>query len=274
MDTQMRYPWLRENIGTSSVKARVGYHNDYFTLGGGGFDFYVPSSSYWPTYLDVTPTHMVDGEMPWANKQPAAASDPYAWSTVIDGLSAAKRLQTLRFDTLSMVHNATVTLPAWKTTTLTKAQATAAKLPVSDGYFTDSSGNSVARTHFDYIRDHLGYRIEIWQARCAKLSSGLSVQVDLVNRGFAAPKHPRSALLTLLDSFGRTVSTVDTAADPATQTITGTLTLPTTPGTYFLGLLLPHPTTSTGAYAVRCANASFWFVPSLNGVNILGAVTL
>ncbi|MFE0258223.1 DUF4874 domain-containing protein [Streptomyces sp. NPDC059010] len=288
MDTQMRYPWLRERITTSSVKAKVGYHNDYFTLGGGAWDYYVPSNSHWPTYLEVTPTRTVDGEMPWDKGQ---SEDPYAWSTVIDGLGAARRLQTLRFDTLSVVHNATVTIPAWKTTTLTKAQATATKLPVSDGYFTDSSGNPVARTHYDYIRDHLGYRIEIRQARYAKLPSGLSVQVDLVNRGFAAPKHPRSALLTLLDAHGRTVSTVNTgadwrtwlpgprsetnepAADPATRTITGTLPLPTTPGTYFLGLALPHPTTSAAAYAVRCANAGVWFPPSL-GVNVLATIAL
>ncbi|MFF4507881.1 DUF4832 domain-containing protein [Streptomyces sp. NPDC001401] len=184
-----------------------------------------------------------------------------------------------------------MTLPAWKTTTLTKTQATAAKLPVSDGYFTDSHGNSVARTHFDYIRDHLGYRIEIRQARYAKVSSGLSVQVDLVNWGFAAPKHPRPALLTLLNANGQTVSKVDTGADwrtwlpgprsetsepaaePATQTITGTLPLPAAPGTYFLGLLLPHPTTSAGAYTVRCANTGVWFPPN-PGVNILAAVTL
>ncbi|MFI7407523.1 DUF4874 domain-containing protein [Streptomyces sp. NPDC049627] len=286
VQTQMRYPKLRESITTSSVKAKVGYHNDYFTLGGGLWDDYVPSDSLWPTVLEGSPTHPVDGEMPWDKGQ---SQDPYAWSTVIDGLGAAKRLQTLRFDTLSMVHNATVTLPAWKTTTLTKAQATAARLPVSDGYFTDTSGNSVARTYFDYIRDHLGYRIEIRQARYAKLSSGLSVQVDLVNRGFAAPKHPRSALLTLLDSAGRTVSTAGTgadwrtwlpgprsetsepAADPTTQTITGTLTLPTASGTYYLGLSLPHPTTSAAAYAVRCANAGVSF---RNGVNILAAITL
>ncbi|MCL8016214.1 hypothetical protein M1L21_34695 [Streptomyces sp. AS02] len=37
MDTQMRYPWLRERITTSSVRAKIGYHNDYFTLGGGAW---------------------------------------------------------------------------------------------------------------------------------------------------------------------------------------------------------------------------------------------
>ncbi|MFF4353891.1 DUF4874 domain-containing protein [Streptomyces sp. NPDC001530] len=289
MDTQMRYPWLRDSITTSSVKSRVGLHNDFFTLGGGCCEYYVPSNQWWSTYLEVTPTHTMDGEMPWDKGQSA---DPNAWSTPIDGLNAAKRLQTLRFDTLSQVHNATVTIPAWRTTTLTKAQATAAKLPVSDGYFTDSSGNSVPRTYFDYIRDHLGYRIEVQQARYAKLPSGLSVQVDLVNRGFAAPKNPRVARLALLNRFGQTVSTVDTGADwrtwlpgprsetsepaaaPATQTITGTLPLPATPGTYFLALLLPHPTTSAAAYAVRCANASVWFLAFVKGENVLATITL
>lgn len=69
MDTRMRYPWLRERITTAGVRAKIGYHNDCFTLGGGAWDHYMPSNSHWPTHLEVTPTRTVDGEMPWDKGQ-------------------------------------------------------------------------------------------------------------------------------------------------------------------------------------------------------------
>ncbi|MFF8644711.1 DUF4832 domain-containing protein [Streptomyces sp. NPDC015345] len=193
---------------------RVGFHNDYLTLGEGRWDYFVPGNPGWPTYLDVSGTRMMDGEMPWDKGQ---SSDPYAWSTVIPGVAAARRLQTLRFDTLSLVHNATVTVPAWKAAPLTERQALDARLPVSDGYFRDREGRPAARTQFEYLRDHLGYRVEVRETRydlAAALRRGrLPVEVDVVNRGFAPPKHRRPVRLVLLDARGRTVAAADTSAD-------------------------------------------------------------
>lgn len=34
-------------------------------------------------------------------------------------------------------------------------------MPVSDCYFNRKDGSSVERNAFDYIRDHLGYRLEL-----------------------------------------------------------------------------------------------------------------
>ena len=39
-------------------------------------------------------------------------------------------------------------------------------LPVPDGYFTDERGRFVWRSHYEYIRDTLGYRIELQSMEC------------------------------------------------------------------------------------------------------------
>lgn len=92
--------------------------------------------------------------------------------------------QTLRFDSLSIVHDATVTVPAWMASELTEQQAAEALLPVSDGYFRDSRGDLVSRTPFECLRDHLGYRMEVRQARYDRSELGkgrLPVEVDVVS---------------------------------------------------------------------------------------------
>ncbi|MFE1952066.1 DUF4874 domain-containing protein [Streptomyces sp. NPDC059524] len=282
MHTQVRYAEKRDMITNRAILDRVGFHNDYITLGEGLWDYYVPDNPGWPRYLEVGPTHAMDGEMPWDKGQSA---DPYAWSTVIPGLAAARRLQTLRWDSLSIVHNATVTVPGWKAAALTEDQVRDALLPVSDGYFRDRDGRAVSRTQFEYLRDHLGYRIEVRRARTSVRSGRLEVEVDLVNRGFAAPKEPRPVRLVLLDDAGRVVTETDSGADwrgwqpqgrsetdddhtgPATYTVRGSL--PLGRGATRLGLALPDPRFPGRGRAVRCANASVRWV---NGVNVLASL--
>ncbi|MEU3709217.1 DUF4874 domain-containing protein [Streptomyces catenulae] len=291
LHTQLRQAAHRELITDTALLDRIGFHNDYVTLGEGEWDYYVPGNPGWPTYLDVTRDRMTDGEMPWDKGQ---STDPYAWSTVIPPLTAARRLQTLRFDSLSLVHNATVTLPAWRTTDLTETQIGEAHLPLSDGYFRDRAGRAVPRTAFEYLRDHLGYRIEIREARYAAAGVGrdgrLPVEVDVVNRGFAPPKHPRPVRLLLLDAAGRPVSAVDTRADwrgwqprgrtetdddhgvPAPTTLRARLPVPRgTRGVHHLGLALPDPDFPDRGLPVRCANASTRWA---DGVNVLARVEL
>ncbi|MEU7577721.1 DUF4874 domain-containing protein [Streptomyces sp. NPDC041068] len=291
LHTQVRYAEKRDMITNRAILDRVGFHNDYVTLGEGPWDYYVPGNPGWPTYLDVARTRMMDGEMPWDKGQ---SSDPYAWSTVIPGVAAARRLQTLRFDSLSLVHNATVTIPGWKAAPLTERQVVEAQLPVSDEYFRDRAGRSVARTQFEYLRDHLGYRMEVREARydlaAARRLGRLPVEVDVVNRGFAPPKHPRPVRLVLLDARGRTVAAADTGADwrdwrpqgraetddghaaPAASTVRAELALPAgARGAHRVALALPDAAFPGRGRAVRCANAS---VDWVDGVNVVAEVRL
>ncbi|MFG3531763.1 DUF4874 domain-containing protein [Streptomyces sp. NPDC047917] len=282
MHTQMRHAAKRDMVTNHSILDRIGFHNDYITLGGGLWDYYVPSNAGWPAYLDVSPTRAMDGEMPWDEGQ---STDPYAWNSVIPGLDTARRLQTLRWDTLSIAHNATVTLPAWKRDLLTGQQVQDALLPVSDGYFHDAAGASVERAAFEYVRDHLGYRIETRAVRHAVLRGQIPVEVDVVNRGFAAPKEPRPVQLLLLDGTARPVASVPVAADwrnrlpqgraetddhhgaPGTTTFSGVLPVPAgARGRHHIAVALPDPALPERGRAVRFANATTAWLGDANVV--------
>jgi hypothetical protein len=52
-----------------------------------------------------------------------------------------------------------------------------ATVPVCDGWFEDGFGKPAARTQFEYIQDHLGYRLELQSARIQAREGGKRVQV-------------------------------------------------------------------------------------------------
>ena len=129
------------------------------------------------------------------------------------------------------------------------------RLPLSPEYA------SAARSGYEYIRDHLGYRIEL---RSARLPQQLSVhdsrdlefvfEAALVNWGFAAPDSPRPVQLVLLATNGTIVWSSATLADPRDWQ-------PYTPGDpTFLPLLHRlRDTVSIPASALQCEVGSCVF---------------
>ena len=77
-------------------------------------------------------------------------------------------------------------------------------LPVSDGYFCEANGKFVWRSYYEYIRDHIGYRLELNEVSI-EVTDKLSVEVKLTNRGFSAPVNPRKVLF-VLEKDGRRIS--------------------------------------------------------------------
>ncbi|MGB0884069.1 MAG: DUF4832 domain-containing protein [Flavobacteriales bacterium] len=67
-------------------------------------------------------------------------------------------------------------------------------MPLSDLYFNDT------RSPYDYIRDHLGYRLELTNAYVWQGGDGaLSLKAGFYNRGFTAPQNPRVFYFVILD---------------------------------------------------------------------------
>ena len=283
--TMMRYPWLRQAVDdpTGTVLPKIGFNNDYFTLAAGGSDYYLPGGSYDSYYqytLDAAPDVAVDGEMPWDRYQ---SNDPYAWSQPIPGDLAASRLQSMHYTTLSMSHNAFVTLPVWKTTALSQLRAKALKLPLDPGYFTNAQGQASSPTQFEYIRDHLGYRLGLQSLALGGDADTLTVSARIANTGFAAPIKNYPVVFQLADASGTVVATapVDTdtrtwkgatAAErvsvaPAAPTYPLTASIPLTglpAGHYTLRLAIGDPTATLDS--VQLANAGVTFVDGVNEV--------
>ena len=95
----------------------------------------------------------------------------------------------------------TTVVQRWKNETLDENTATSFGLTYSDGYF--SGGN---RSVYDYIRDHLGYRLEAKNLKTEKEGTSLNVTIEIQNKGFAAPQLQRKAYLVLLDGDNQPVT--------------------------------------------------------------------
>lgn len=131
-------------------------------------------------------------------------------------------------------------------------------------WFKDSDGNVVKRNPYQYIRDHLGYKL-VAQNACFESNSGqgrsLKVSLNLKNYGFAAAFMMKSGFAVLNDKY-EVVSSVEAGNpeswislpadyysvehkqsvqnDVLTHTVSTELTLPEKPGTYYIAFYLKN----------------------------------
>ena len=189
-----------------------------------GFEYERTESAYVP----------MDNEMGWLVGEPNA--DPFdkneSWPDKVPAEVAAWRLREMHYSTMSLMHgyshldgngrgkvpnpNNNETIDFWMRTPLNVTLASRDfRLPLAPEYA------AAAKSGYEYIRDHLGYRVEL---RSARLPQQISVQdsrdlefvfeAALVNWGFAAPISPRPVQLLLLAANGTIVWSSATLADP------------------------------------------------------------
>ncbi len=285
--TMMRYPRDKMRIfGIDPVteteahsgipKARVGHFNDGFLarppLHGGTFgiepklldveeemEFVAAESRYLPQ----------DGELFWRDVGGAALPT--------DTVTLMRRWH---YDTFGMVHGNALfegsdkySIDIWKKVPVDPLFLNDSGIAAPDGYFTDERGNFVSRSYYEFIRDLLGYRLELRSAEISVTNGDLRAEIILVNRGFSAPVNPRTMYLTLQN--GRECIKVPFSADIRKlyggETHTLKLEYPAAniaPGRYKAGFAMPDPMPALSdipEYAIRCANA----IPFENGINDL-----
>lgn len=288
----------------ASPEARVGYHNDGVLAGpshGGSFGRAVEGDPAFDLMTRESPWVPVDGELFWSDQ---GWNGTETTGNVLRGAAVAQYLRQHHFTTFSLAHSYSEregnnhSMDRWRSEVVTRPELEAARLPVSDGWFEDAYGQPVPRVWFDYIRDHLGYRLEVRTAqwpREAGSGSPWSFDLTLINRGFAALVHARPAHLLFIPRRGSPVAlplAVDARAwqphvpgDPTFAPISHRVeyrgVLPALPaGDYSVALWLPDaaPTLRLDPrYALRLANRdTTWWTDEAGryGANILGLFTV
>jgi hypothetical protein len=284
-------------------EARIGYHNDGVLAGpshGGSFGRGALGDPSFDLMTRESPWVPVDGELFWSDQ---GWNGTETKGNVLRGKDVACYLRLHHFTTFSLAHSYSEhegnnhSIDRWRSETVTKNDLEAAKLPAADGWFEDAYGQPMSRVWYDYIRDHLGYRLEAREAKWstqAKAGTPWSFDLTLVNRGFAAPVNPRQALLLLIPRSGPPVE-LPLAADPRTwqpyapgdpefKTLHHKISfhgkLPSLPpGDYSVALWLPDAAPSLRRdprYAIRFANRdTTWWTDAAGryGANILGLVS-
>lgn len=145
-------------------------------------------------------------------------------------------------------------------------------IPVLQSWQTNGCIHNVNNTAGS-ILDRLGYRFVLRQGiypTTAQPGGAITVRIDLVNEGFAAPFNPRDVYLVLQKVGTTTLFKAKLPDDPRrwlangqTYTINRAITLPPTlaVGQYSLSLQLPDPASTLSnrpEYAIRLANANLW----------------
>jgi len=223
-----------------------------------------------------------------------------------DGYKAAMQLRLNQLNGLSLVViNVKVDDPKkfsmdrWREVPVDPDQLLTDKMPFSEDYFKSSTGNIIQRPLFDYIRDHLGYRIELQQLMLpAKRpdNSPIHLKLELINRGFSSIKHPCAVAFVLIDPTGK-VYELPAEGDPASwlpfvagdvnfKPVTynieykGKLPLHLIPGKYKLGFWIADASTQLHynyRYDIRCANGNTgWWISrdGQYGINVLTSLTI
>ena len=219
----------------------------------------------------------------------------------------------MHYSTLSLVHGLldgklsntssqqNETIARWMSTPLDVDRLRGDRLPISAAYA------AAAHTGYEYVRDHLGYRLELqWAEFPATIARGsaFNFSAGLVNWGFAAPINPRPVLLVLLSADSSAIlwrsagSLADVRewqphapGDPTYSALEHALgsseTVPTNASageSLPVGLFLPDArmealastAEAAAAYSIRLANDGVGWVAVVGegAVNVIGHVTL
>lgn len=299
---QVRLPEIKNLISMEDPDyKRIGYYDDMILSKPNKLDGGIREGA--PAYEAIareSATLSVDGALPWGS-----------WSiskegSLVDGLKTALRLRLHHYSTLSITHNneedgvdKNYSMNRWRNTPLTSEKLVLLKLPVGSDYFTASSGNIVQRSAYEYIRDHIGYRIELQSLMLpAKRpdNSPIRLKLALINKGFANIKQLCSVAFVLIDPAGKVYElAVDAIPDswqpfafgdpeykPLVHEVNyqGQLPKNLIPGKYMLGLWIADGSQRIhydARYAIRCANRGVkWWVSNDGryGINVLTTLTM
>lgn len=311
---QVRLPEFKNLLKDQSEGyRRLSFHDDFIVIRPDRWDGEMhEGTDNFQQIVTESPYLVVDGELPWGFWSVGADPDSPSPGWIIDGMATARRLFLQHYTSLSVIHNYKEQHPnrlfdnahapeysmvVWKKSLITLDSLKAYHMPVSDAYFRTKEGKAVSRNVFDYIRDHLGYRLELQQLTMpTKWKKGWShhVELTLINRGFATVMGNHPVCFVLIDQDGKVTECPtmmksidwqphrpgDATYTPLLQTVSADISLPADfkSGTYRLGFWLPDASDLLrydARYAIRCANGdTTWWVSAdkAYGVNVLTEV--
>ncbi len=180
--------------------SRIGFYNDGtladFNDGWTWFRSY-PGDPEFDKVTHESPNLPVEGELYW-NFQPNPV--------LANALNALNRFILHHYSTFSVVHSNIeldlVRIPgsidAWKKTPFTAEMLHALGLPCDDNYFK----NNPMPSGYEYIRDHLGYRLQMVHSEGGLKDGTYNGSATIKNVGCARPINPRKVYLVLYNKKG------------------------------------------------------------------------
>lgn len=278
--TMMRYPALKmalygsnplseADAFTMKPEARIGHFNDGFLAGpnhGGTFnrnDSFISVEAE-KAYLEEESKYLpMDGELFWRDVSGMALP-----------ADATIHFNRWRYDTFGMVHGNVLfegvpgySMDVWGRVPIDPMFILDQNLPMEEEYFTDATGKHIWRSYYEYIRDHLGYRITLKSVEVddkCKAGGTINATVNLVNYGFSSPVNPRPVQLVLCGKsnclhldFPTEIQRWAGHSTPQELKLEATIPQNMPSGEYQIGFAMPDGSdvlAECPEYAIKCAN--------------------
>ncbi|MBX3252629.1 MAG: DUF4832 domain-containing protein [Chitinophagaceae bacterium] len=295
---QVRIPAYKNLLDDDSIHYnRISFHDDFIVIKPHEWDGGMHEGTpFFNQIVKESPYLLIDGELPWGSWSVNKDKDNPGSSWLVDGVQTSRQLFLQHYTSLSAIHNYKenrsedkFSMMYWKETPITEQFLIANRMPFSPDYFMNSKGQKTGRNVFDYIRDHLGYRIELQSLKYATDKQGTSIDISFINRGFSTIINKRPVYLVLIDRHNN-VTELETDADitswqPYMPSDTACIPLVhhiqyhinnsiLKSGGYKLGLWIPDDSKTlryNPRYAIRCANGNtnWQVIDNKYGINVL-----
>lgn len=210
---QIRYPNQKKSLALKKESdwLRIGFANDYFTAGehshAPGNDF-VPGDDAYIQATQEAPYFFMSGEIPY--------NENTEWG-LHDLISVEKTLQILRdhhYSAFDITQNNELNIKYWKQYKVTPSLLDSLQILYDPAYFKDGKGEVVARSAYDFIRDHLGYRLNLLTASLQKEPGYFKYDIKFANTGFATIVNPRPVYLVFINERDQVVKEVKLDVNP------------------------------------------------------------
>lgn len=293
---EMRYPSHKNALTLDNETyrtTRLGYCNDFFTVGehalAAGNDF-VPGSEEYNQVMNEAYQIYISGEMPYPEESEWGLSD------LISRTGTLQIFRDHHYSAFDITQNENINVHSWKNSSVTPSELTRNRILFDESYFVED-GKNVARTFYDFVRDHLGYRINVKKVELNAENGSLAYKIDLTNTGFATVINPKEVYLVLISEDSNEVKELKKLeVDPRdwqpydvarndykvlTHTLEGTVEVTGISGKYKVGIWMPEVASDlkyNSKYAVKFALSDL--MTSWNdeegkyAVNVIGEVSL
>ncbi|MDH8702690.1 hypothetical protein M2138_002058 [Dysgonomonadaceae bacterium PH5-43] len=188
---------LKPAISTKDYN-RIGFNNDYFTGGQhpmacGGSDFCMNDSQYTQVANESFEAY-VSGEVPHEGK-----TDPtWGLDFMLDTDELFHFLKIHHYVALDVTQNFYNNIKHWRTQKVFPSKLDRLNVFYDENYFIENDV-VVARSFYQFVRDHLGYRLNIKDVSLSSEGEGLSYNIKFTNTGFATVHNPKSVYLVLIN---------------------------------------------------------------------------
>lgn len=271
---EMRYPSHKQALALEQeeYRRRIGYANDYFTAGehshAPGNDFVPNTDDYKIVAEEVKANNFyVSGEIPYDE------ATEWGLSELITPMKSLRILREHRYSAFDVTQNYNLNIMNWKIVKVYPSLLKDNHILFDESYFKDAEGNEVVRSFYDFVRDHLGYRLNLLSESTVAVKNGnLEYNLAITNTGFATVINPKEVYLVLVSEDNQVVKEIKLDVEPkdwipfteqepdraAKYTIQGSVAIEM-PGNYKVGIWMPEKTDNlkyNADYAIKFALAN------------------